>query len=255
MWKWIRALDQVLRGEATQPANLRLGKIDIPVGGLSLLIILLGFFYGLCMGWFAVLNRVTPEYRQLLATVLKVPALFLLTLLVTFPSLYVFNAMVGSRLTVPSLLRLLIASLAVMLAVLASFGPVVAFFSLTTTDFPFMRLLNVLVFGIAGLLGLVFLLQTLHRLTVGLEKPGPSTPADTSERPPGALERMQGHVLGSNVKAVFHCWVVIFGLVGAQMSWVLRPFIGTPDQPFVWFGPRQSNFFEAVWIALKHVLS
>ena len=37
----------------------------------------------------------------------------MLTLLVTFPSLYVFNALVGSRLTPVSLMRMLIASLGV----------------------------------------------------------------------------------------------------------------------------------------------
>lgn len=266
MRTWVRTLDQILRGEATRPASLRAGKIDLPAGGLSLVLVLLGLFYGLCMGCFALLNRDVPEYRQLLATTLKVPALFYLTLLVTFPSLYVFNAMVGSRLSLTTLLRLMVAALAVMLAVLASFGPIVAFFSLTTGDFPFMRLLNVLVFGVSGLLGLAFLLQTLHRLTVagselpllpaaGGEAVHPGT-APPEEMPPdlGALERLEWHVLGGNVKTVFRCWVVIFGLVGAQMSWVLRPFIGSADQPFHWFGPRESNFFEAVWIALKHVL-
>ena len=33
---------------------------------------------------------------QLVASMLKVPTLFFLTLLVTLPSLYVFNALVGS---------------------------------------------------------------------------------------------------------------------------------------------------------------
>jgi hypothetical protein len=31
------------------------------------------------------------------------------------------------------------------------------------------------------------------------------------------------------------------------MSWVLRPFIGDPGQPFEWFCQRESNFFEALW--------
>jgi len=39
---------------------------------------------------------------------------------------------------------------------------------------------------------------------------------------------------------------VVFCLVGAQMSWVLRPFIGDPERPFEWFRPRESNFFESV---------
>jgi len=42
---------------------------------------------------------------------------------VTVPSLYVFNALVGSRLTVAAVVRLLVATLGVIVAVLASLGP------------------------------------------------------------------------------------------------------------------------------------
>lgn len=63
-------------------------------------------------------------------------------------------------------MRLLVASTAVTLAVLASFGPIVAFFSVTTTSHPFIMLLNVFFCAVAGLLGMAFLLQTLHRLSV-----------------------------------------------------------------------------------------
>jgi hypothetical protein len=63
----------------------------------------------------------------------------------------------------------------------------------------------------------------------------------------GALDRLDGQVLGPHVRAIFRIWVIVFGLVGAQMAWVLRPFIGAPDQPFVPFRGRQGNFFEAVW--------
>ena len=103
---------------------------------------------------------------QVLASMIKVPALFFLTLLVTLPSLYVFNALVGSRLTVSAVVRLLVASLGVIVAVLASLGPIVAFFSVSTTSYPFILLFNVVIFGISGTLGMLFLLQTLHRLTL-----------------------------------------------------------------------------------------
>jgi hypothetical protein len=46
-----------------------------------------------------------------------------------------------------------VASIAVMLAVLSSIGPIVAFFSLSSTSYSFMVLLNVAVFAIAGILG------------------------------------------------------------------------------------------------------
>jgi len=92
---------------------------------------------------------------QVLSTMLKVPVLFFLTLAVTFPSLYVFNALVGSRLSILSVLRLLVILLTVMLTVLASLGPIVAFFSASTTSYPFMLLLNVAIFALSGFLGTV----------------------------------------------------------------------------------------------------
>ena len=53
-------------------------------------------------------------------------------------------------------------------------------------------------------------------------------------------------MLGKHVKTVFKLWVIVFALVGAQMGWVLRPFIGNPNLPFTWFRGRESNFFQAV---------
>ena len=107
-----------------------------------------------------------PNVLQVVASMVKVPLLFYLTLLVTLPSLYVFNALVGSRLSLSTVIRLLVASLGVIVTVLASLGPIVAFFSVSTTSYPFMVLFNVVVFAVAGVLGLTFLLQTLQRLNV-----------------------------------------------------------------------------------------
>src|SRR4051812_10385536 len=103
MWKSIQALDRILKGEATRLTDLRRGALDIPLAGLSVVILLLGAFYGACMGVYAIITRhgtgaIEMGYKQLAASAVKVPALFFLTLLVTFPSLYVFNALVGSRL-------------------------------------------------------------------------------------------------------------------------------------------------------------
>jgi hypothetical protein len=258
MGQWLRELDQILRGDATRLAVLRSGKIEVSIGGQSAVLLVLSVLYGFFMGWFALYNRDAPEYRQVVAAMLKVPALFFLTLLITFPSLYVFNALVGSRLTPVALLRLLIAALGVNLAVLASFGPIVAFFSVSTSSYDFMGLLNVLFFAVAGALGLAFLLQTLHRLTIAGEEGRVAEQPQVANEPEqgaGPLERPEGHLFGRNVKRVFYCWIIAFGLVGAQMSWVLRPFIGDPGQPFQWFRPRQSHFFEAVWLALRHLFS
>jgi len=308
MWKWFKELDRILRGDATQIAALERGSVEIPVLGISFVIIILGMIYGACMGTFALLRPDHPEFMQMAASAIKTPALFLITLVITFPSLYVFNALVGSRLLPLAVMRLLIASLGVNLAVLSSLGPIVAFFSVTTTSYPFMVLLNVVIFAVAGALGLSFLLQTLHRLTIAQQPAWPSAPpppprpapakfgepiAPTAPHvtsatdwsapvaepgtiseattapsttptedlpvatilPPepnekfqttGALERMEQTAINAQVRFIFHCWIFVFGVVGAQVGWLMRPFIGNPNQSFEWFRPRESNFFEAV---------
>jgi len=46
---------------------------------------------------------------------------------------------------------------------------------------------------------------------------------------------------------IFKIWVLIYALVGAQMGWLLRPFIGHPDVSFTWFRDREGNFFTSVF--------
>jgi hypothetical protein len=259
MLNGFRSLDRILRGEATRPADLGEGRVDVPLGALAVVILLLAMLYGVCMGAFALVSRWgTPKFHdgllQVASSAAKVPALLVLTLLVTGPSLYVFNALLGSRLTLGSLLRLLTASVGVLAALLASFGTILVFFSLCTDSYAFIILLNVALFAVSGGLGLGFLLQTLHRLAAVAPVPmtpvvpvadDPTAPLDVV-LPPGPLDRIRDLREQRSVRRVFRIWVVVFGLVGAQMSWVLRPFVLSPTSDFALFRPRASNFFQAV---------
>lgn len=291
----LRHLDRLLRGDATKLAALRFGRVELPLADLALLVLVLGLFYGLCMACYALFNSSPDALRQIAATMLKVPLLFFLTLFITFPSLYVFNGLIGSRLEAGSVLRLMIATLAVMTAILASLGPIVAFFSASTTSYSFMLLLNVTVFAVAGALGLRFLFVTLHKLTVaqagleamaagdetevmvvpeqesGAREDSSDTLAREIDQLAHAVDASEGEgeqadptgrpttteivKVAPKVKLVFTIWVGMFSLVGAQLGWVMRPFLGNPNQPFEWFRPRESNFFEAVIRALGDLLS
>jgi hypothetical protein len=218
------------------------------------------------MGSFTMIQTGGEAYMQLLASAVKLPMLFFLTLAVTFPSLYVFNALIGTRLSVLSSMRLLIAALGVMLAVLASLGPIVVFFALSTKSYPFMILLNVATSTTAGVLGLGFLLRTLDRLVVIQEslesaqsqvdpQPEGSNEAEGKKADPtGALDRV-GRITTRRARSVFRIWTIVFALVGAQMSWVLRPLVGCPTLPFEWFRERESNFFIAVLQSLASLFS
>ncbi len=241
-------LDRLLRGQDGLRSESALGQLE--ARHLVIAAVLLGILYGFFMGWYGLFSRATPEYRQALACMWKVPALFLLTLFICFPSLYVFSALLGSRLTFGPTLKLLLAVVALTVTVLASFGPIVAFFAVSTENYPFMKLLNVAFFAVAGALGVSALLRALRSL-IGVGDTPPPLPAT----PPVLTRREELESPDRQVEALFRVWILIYGLAGAQMGWVLRPFIGDPAQAFTWFRARQANFFVDVWRSLISLFS
>jgi hypothetical protein len=228
----LRRIDSLLRGELTRGEELRAGRVQASPGQLAAAALPLGIVYGVFMGLYSLMRGGPGSGLQVLATALKVPLLFLLTLLVTLPSLYVLSALARSRLSFEHTVRLSLAAVTVNMALLASLGPVTAFFTLSTESYPFMILLSVAFFAVSGLVGLGFLRRALE-LVFADEGQGVSS----------------GRVRAPAAR-VFRTWTLIYAIVGAQMGWILRPFVGAPNQPFQWFRERQSNFFVAVWESL-----
>jgi hypothetical protein len=278
-----RRLDELLRGRLTSPQSLAEGRLKLSLRQFVPLAALLGTTYGFFMGWYAISlywGGSVPEPSrmwQILASSVKLPMLFMLTLVVTFPSLYVFNALFGCRAGFVDTLRLLVGAVTVNVAIAASLGPILGFFTLSTTSYPFMVLLNVVLLGIAGFVALAFLLQTLRRLAPPIVEATPARPpvapppiepmhdsTDLDPREIGAIIEEVGPLdrpppgqppqAFGQAKTVFQIWLLIYALVGAQMGWILRPFIGSPSLPFQWFRPRSGNFFQAVLSSIHSLL-
>lgn len=245
----LERIDTLLRGGFTGRDQLRQGRVDVAVRELAVAALPLGVAYGVFMGLYAVMRGGDASGLQLLATAVKVPMLFLLTLIVTLPSLYVLSALARSRLSFTHTVRLLLAAVTVNMALLASFGPVTAFFTLSTESYPFMILLNVLFFTISGLVGLAFLRKSLQ---IVFEDDAPAVLAPSAGAPQPPTHRVDPDA--APAARVFKAWTLIYAVVGAQMGWILRPFIGAPSEPFQWFRRRQSNFFVVVWEALLQLL-
>jgi len=55
-------------------------------------------------------------------------------------------------------------------------------------------------------------------------------------------------------RRLFKVWLIVYALVGAQMGWILRPFIGSPDLPFTWFRQRGGNVFVDVLRTVAEML-
>ncbi len=118
------------------------------------------------------------------------------------------------------MLALLLYSVCLTAALSLSLAPVAFFFMISGSSYPFMVLLHVAILALSGFLGLGGMYQGLKALC---EKVG-----------------------GKGTANVFRVWMFLYGIVGAQMGWLMRPFIGAPGLPFQIFRAVEGNFFTAV---------
>lgn len=201
-------------------------------GYCYLIFVILSALYGLIMGSFSLMHGYNDGVSYALAAFLKLPVLFLATLAICLPLLYVLNVLIGARAPFKVVFGVLGGSLAVTSILLASCALILAFFMLSTKNYAFIWLLNVGIFTLAGLYGVWFLGKAMRILA------SKGTDEESVSR-------------AANVKTIIRWWLITFGIVGTQMAWLMRPFIGSPGVPFTFFRPQDSNFY----IALIHSLT
>lgn len=161
---------------------------------------------------------------QVASSSFKMPILFLITLVICMPSLYFFNLLFGSRQTIGQNIALIMTAVTTTSVLLVSFAPVTLFFLTSVNDYEFFKLLNVLIFAVSGIMGVLFLRQ------------GFAASVD-ADNPQGRRSR----------RSLFLAWVILYAFVGTQMAWTLRPFIGSPNKTFeVIRQSRDSNFYDNV---------
>jgi hypothetical protein len=184
-----------------------------------------GFFvYG---GIIGATNSQMP--LQIISSAIKLPALYLITLIVCVPTLYIFNAFFGSRLTMKQHWAYLLTAITVIAVLLCGFAPVSLFFLLTVNDKFFFLLLNVAVFALTGILGVSFLYKMMK-------------PIDHDDAAPNVHLRTN----------ILRFWLGLYGFVGTQLGWTMRPFFAT-GKTFQWLRPQENSFFHAILESIRHV--
>ena len=163
---------------------------------------------------------------QMLSSGLKLPALFLLTLVICVPTLYFFTTIFESSLSLSQIFALLLASVTMTAIVLLGFTPVVLFFLITTSQYQFFKLLTVAIFAIAGFIGVRQLSQGLWLLTAH-----------------------DGRAASAR-KTILRLWILLYIFVGSQLAWTLRPFFGAPGLPFELFRGLGGNFYTNIFASL-----
>jgi hypothetical protein len=193
--------------------------------------IFLSALYGLTMGAasFTSVGWGTG-FAQSLSSAVKVPLLYLLSLLVCYPVLYFVIVLMGSRLSFSQTLALILLAVTMNAILLAGCSPIILFFAFTGSDYVFIKLLNVGFFVFSGAWAMMALWQGLMGM------------CEKSDLYPKKAVR------------VLQIWILVFGFVGTQMAWSLRPFIGDPGKKFEIVRADQSgNIYFHVWRSITGI--
>jgi hypothetical protein len=137
------------------------------------------------------------------------------TFVVALPSFWVLNRLLGLGDDFAQVLRALVGTQAALTIILASLGPFTVLYYCSWSNYQGAILFNALMFAVAA--G-----SAQWRLS-------------RYYRP--LIARNRRH------RAMQMLWLVIYGFVGIQMGWTLRPFIGDPVQPVQFF--RSEPFSNA----------
>jgi hypothetical protein len=233
-----------------------------------------------------------------LTSAVKLPLLFLVTLAICLPTLYLFNLVFGARLSVRQSLSLVMVAITVTAMLALAFAPISLFFLITAPDYGFFKLLNVAILALSALVGLRFLTGGMRVLNEhGLLAPSPATLAEPAAPPvvaaparvvpaplvpvgapapdataangttgvppaaaptpppvdqqpvPSADRRLSQHPSSSTrppSMTLLHVWILLFGFVGTQLAWTLRPFFGSPGEPFGLYREINGNFYAEI---------
>ncbi|GIG90792.1 hypothetical protein [Plantactinospora endophytica] len=317
--------------------------------------------YGAVLGAF-------HSFLMALTSAVKLPLLFLVTLAICLPTLYLFNLVFGARLSVRQAISMVMVAITVTSMLAVAFAPISLFFLITAPDYAFFKLLNVAILTLSALVGLRFLTGGMQVLNAhGLLAPtpvaagqpalatvagqpavavpvhgngraapaqvatpqpvpvavgavngetpvaatappttvngdGPTPAAPTPVTPPAPVEAAAPapaqaapalvpaapapvQMVPAQVQPVpgqfapqyagyrpvgpystghpgaphspssgqrpasmtlLYIWILLFGFVGTQLAWTLRPFFGSPHQPFAFFRSIDGNFYAEI---------
>jgi hypothetical protein len=182
-----RQVDEVLQGD--------------PSARSWWLVVACGLVYGAVMGSFG------GRFGQAFVSAVKVPLLLMTTVVLSLPSFFVLNTLLGLRNDFGIVVRALIASQAGLTIILASLAPLTLFWYASSSDYQAAVLCNAGMFAVSSV-GSQWLLHRAYR-----------------------------PLIAQNAKHrwLLRTWLALYAFVGIQMGWILRPFIGVAGQPVQFF--------------------
>jgi hypothetical protein len=188
--------------------------------------------YGAAMGWWR-------DPQQALYVAIKFPLIILLTTIGNSLINAMFAPLLGLNIPFRQSFTAIVMSFTIAAAILGAFSPLIAFMiwnappispqTVSGATYNLIKLINVAVIALAGMTGNVRLFQLLARL--------------------GGSKAVAFRVL--------FAWLSGNLFLGSQLSWILRPFIGSPDLPVEFFrtSALHGNFYENVFQSLQQIFN
>jgi hypothetical protein len=180
-----------------------------------LIICLFTFLYGVVMGSY-------HSLIQSLSAGIKVTFLFLCTILICFPSFFIIQQVLGSKMTIRQMLLVVMSGFVLTSAIAFSFAPIIILFQLTGGNYHFLQLLHVAIFIFSGFFGMKLMIEALKY----------------------ACEKKD--IYPQTGVTVFRVWIIIMAFVGIQLAWNLRPFLCNKNEEFKLFRKYEGNFYTAI---------
>ena len=189
---------------------------------LVLIFVVLTFLYGLVMGCYS-------GFLQALTAGIKVPVLFLLSLIICFPAFFVLQFILGSKMQFSHMMIIILSGFVLTSAIMVSFAPIVMLFVLTGGNYYFLQLLHIAIFAIAGIFGMKTVLDALK------------------------YSCEQKNIYPKTGVEVFRFWVVILAFVGIQLAWNMQPFLAEKTAGYNLFKKYKGNFYTAVIYSIQQL--
>lgn len=195
------------------------------IRGQLLLILIAALIYGMIMGSY---NGVA----QCFSSGIKLVGLIFITLTICFPSFYIVQLLLGSKMKLRQLAIILLGGFVMLTTILVAFAPISLFFQLSDSPYSFLQLLHFFVFVFAGIWSMRTITETLK---IACEKK---------------------NIYPKIGITIFRIWIFILAFVGIQLAWNLRPFIGTKNLPFELFREStQTNIYATLIGAIGKLLN
>jgi hypothetical protein len=191
---------------------------------LTLVFVVMTFFYGVVMGFYS-------GALQALTAGVKVPVLFLLSLLICFPAFFILQSILGSKMKLSSMAVIVLSGYVLTAAIMVSFTPIVVLFVLTGGNYYFLQLLHIAIFAVTAIFGMKMILDALM------------------------YSCEEKNVYPRTGVVVFRFWVIILAFVGIQLAWNLQPFLAEKTEAYAMFKKYKGNFYTAVIYSIQQLSS